>query len=95
MNGTVKTTCYVKDSAGKTVIEARDGDRVEGNGTTTITKLTRAGNVKVNSLCYLDWTGNVQADEVTPPPDPTGMQNMRLTDLDTGQSWDFVRKPSV
>ncbi len=95
MNGTIITDVNVyKDGQAGPVMNAKVGDKVKGSGT-TITELTRNGTLKLSGTYTLGQTGCVAWDEVTPPPDPTGMQNMRLTDLDTGQSWDFVRKPSV
>ncbi len=94
MNGTIITDVRIYTAAGSLVMQAQVGDKVEGQGA-TITRLTRNGVQKLAGTYYVGQTGCVAWDEVTPPPDPTGMQNMRLTDLDTGQSWDFVRKPSV
>ncbi len=71
MNGTIITDVNVyKDGQAGPVMNAKVGDKVEGSGT-TITKLTRNGNIKLTGTYSLGQTGCVAWDTVTPPPDPT------------------------
>ena len=71
MNGQIIADVTVYFASGGIAIGAKVGDKVEGQGM-TITKLTRAGNVKLPVGDYrLPVSGCVAWDEVTPPPDPT------------------------
>lgn len=101
--GTIKYQVNVyKAGAGGPVMLAKPLDKVTGNVSNDawiITKLTRNGKALALPYPVSILAAAIEPDALTPPPDPevppTGLQNMRLIDLDTGQSWDFVRKPNV
>lgn len=67
--GKVIAPNIVKDSVGRTIIDVRVGtDRVEGNGTSTITRVWRNNVVKFSGWGYMTWDGYVQIDGVVEPP---------------------------
>lgn len=95
--GTIIFPTVVKDTSGRIVIDARLNDRVEGNGTTVITKLTRSGVVKYSGYAYMTWTGFVKIDgAVEPPPEPpveagSFPRRFKLINTDNGTSADYVK----
>jgi hypothetical protein len=96
MQGTVISSTIVKDTAGKTIIDARPEDRVEGNGTSVITKLWRNGVQKWQGYGYMNWT-HVRIDGAPPPPPPVDppadkfARRLKVIDTDTGTSADYVK----
>lgn len=75
MQGTVKNGAILKDGSGKTIMDLRVGDRVEGNGIGAINKVWRNGLLKFpagnTSIGYVSWAYAIKSDEVIPPPPPT------------------------
>lgn len=97
MNGTVIADIKVYKSDNTIAIVAFVGDRVEGNGTNTVTKVIRNGNVKYLGNGQVNtWTGYITPDGIVdPPPPPDEEPPVETTDTftavvvddKTGEMW--------
>ena len=97
MLGTVITEVKVYKNDGTIALVSFVGDRIEGDGISTVTKVTRNGNLKYLGAGKVNtWTGYIKPDGVVDPPPPpdeepptptTDTFTAVIVDGKTGETW--------
>src|SRR5688500_4800060 len=74
MQGTVIKATILKEAGGRTIMDLRVGDRVEGNGIGVVNKVWRNGGLKFPTssiaIGYASWDYAIKIDEIEEPEPP-------------------------